>query len=93
MMPDVSTLEESGVPGVESNPWHAVAAPKGTPRQIVDKLNSEIRSILDLPDVREKLEGFGLKIQTGTPEEMQALMERDMTKSADLIRKNNIFVE
>lgn len=92
-MPDVSTLEESGVPGVESNPWHAVAAPKGTPRQIVDKLNSEIRSILDLPDVREKLEGFGLKIQTGTPEEMQALMERDMTKSADLIRKNNIFVE
>jgi tripartite-type tricarboxylate transporter receptor subunit TctC len=93
MMPDVPTLEESGVPGVESNPWHAVAAPKGTPRPIIDKLNSEIRSILDLPDVREKLEGFGLKIQTGTPEEMQALMERDTTKSADLIRKNNILVE
>jgi len=93
MMPDVPTLEESGVPDVESNPWHAVAAPKGTPRPIIDKLNSEIRAILALPDVREKLEGSGLKIQTSTPEEMQALMERDMAKSADLIRRNNISVD
>jgi tripartite-type tricarboxylate transporter receptor subunit TctC len=93
IMPDVPTLHESGIPGVESNPWHAVAAPKGTPRAIIDKLNSEIRAILDLPDVREKLEGFGLKIQTGTPEEMQALMERDMAKSADLIRRNNISID
>lgn len=93
MMPDVPTLEESGVSGVESNPWHAVAAPKGTPRPIVDKLNSEIRAILDLPDVRGKLEGFGLKIQTGTPEEMRALMQRDMAKSAALIRTLNISVD
>ena len=93
MMPDVPTVQESGIAGVESNPWHAVAAPKGTPRPIIDKLNGEIRTILNLPDVREKLEGFGLKIETGTPEDMQALMERDTAKSADLIRRNNISVD
>jgi hypothetical protein len=43
--------------------------------------------------VREKLEGFGLKIETGSPEEMQALMERDSAKSAELIRKNRISVD
>jgi tripartite-type tricarboxylate transporter receptor subunit TctC len=93
MLPDVPTLQESGVPGVESNPWHAIAAPKNTPRPIIDKLNSEIRAILQMSDVREKLEGFGLRIETGTPEEMQALMERDFAKFADLIRKNRISVD
>ena len=93
MLPDVPTLQESGVPGVESNPWHAIAAPKNTPRPIIDQLNAEIRAILEMPDVREKLEGFGLRIETGTPEEMQALMERDSAKSADLIRKNRISVD
>ena len=66
---------ESGVAGVESNPWHAVAAPKGTPGPIIDKLNAEVRLILDLADVRAKLEGFGLKIQTGTPAEMKEMMD------------------
>ncbi|MEA3025460.1 MAG: hypothetical protein QOF91_745 [Alphaproteobacteria bacterium] len=93
MLPDVPTLQESGVPGVESNPWHAIAAPKNTPRPIIDQLNAEIRAILEMPDVREKLDGFGLRIETGTPEEMQALMERDSAKSADLIRKNRISVD
>jgi tripartite-type tricarboxylate transporter receptor subunit TctC len=93
MLPDVPTLQESGVPGVESNPWHAIAAPKETPRLIIDKLNAEVRAILKIPDVREKLEGFGLKIETGSPEEMQALMERDSAKSAELIRKNRISVD
>jgi tripartite-type tricarboxylate transporter receptor subunit TctC len=93
MLPDVPTLQESGVPGVESNPWHAIAAPKETPRPIIDKLNAEVRAILKIPDVREKLEGFGLKIETGSPEEMQALMERDSANSAELIRKNRISVD
>jgi tripartite-type tricarboxylate transporter receptor subunit TctC len=93
MLPDVPTLQESGIPGVESNPWHAIAAPKDTPRPIIDKLNSEVRAILQIPDVREKLEGFGLKIETGSPEEMQSLMERDSARSAELIRRNKISID
>ncbi len=93
MLPDVPTLQEAGIPGIESNPWHAFAAPKGTPRPIIDKLNAEIRAILDLPDVRGSLEGYGLVISTGTPEEMLALMQRDSASSQEVIRRNKISID
>jgi tripartite-type tricarboxylate transporter receptor subunit TctC len=93
MLPEVPTLQESGVPGIESNPWHAFAAPKGTPRPIIDKLNKEIRAILDLPDVRSSLESYGLQISTGTPEEMRALMQRDTVSFGEIIRRNKISID
>jgi tripartite-type tricarboxylate transporter receptor subunit TctC len=93
MLPDVPTLRESGVPGVESNPWHAFAAPKGTARPIINKLNAEIHAILATPDVKSKLEQFGLRIAVGSPEDMQAMMQRESVKSAEVIRRNHISVD
>jgi tripartite-type tricarboxylate transporter receptor subunit TctC len=93
MLPDVPTLEEGGIPGVVSNPWHALLAPKGTPQAIVTLLNSEVRAILELPEVKRSLEGQGLKVETGTPGELQSLMERESTNAARIIRKHGISID
>ena len=93
LLQDVPTLQESGVPGVESNPWHAFAAPKGTPRPIIDKLNGEIHAILDIAEVKRTLEGYGLRIATGSPEDMATLMRHDSAEAARIISKNHISID
>ena len=92
MLPEISTLRENGILDADSNPWHAFAAPKGTPRAIIDKLNSEIRTILDMPDVKGKLNNAGLVVSTGTPEEMVELMKSDSARAAIVIKQNKISI-
>lgn len=58
-LPEVPTLDEAGVTGHESLAWYGLMAPAGTPRPIVDKLNREMRKILDQPDVRRQTAGLG----------------------------------
>jgi tripartite-type tricarboxylate transporter receptor subunit TctC len=91
--PDVPTLQESGIKGVDANMWYAFVAPKGTPAAVVNRLNSELRSIIDMPDIRNKLERTGLDVKTSTPAELQAIMRTESDTSAQIIRKNNISME
>ncbi|HVL59728.1 MAG TPA: threonine dehydratase [Burkholderiaceae bacterium] len=58
-LPEVPTMDESGVPGFESASWGGVMAPAGTQRTIVDTVHSQLARILQLPDVRQKLGGLG----------------------------------
>jgi tripartite-type tricarboxylate transporter receptor subunit TctC len=89
LQPQLPTMLESGVPGFEMASWQAVYAPKGTPRPIVQKLNAEIKKILALPDVREKLTTtLGMEIVGSTPEELAAHMAREIPRWAELVRKS-----
>ena len=89
LQPQLPTMMESGVPGFEMASWQAVYAPKGTPRPIVQKLNAEIRKILALPDVREKLTTtLGMEIVGSTPEELASHMAREIPRWAELVRKS-----
>ena len=85
-MPDVPTIAEAGVPGYEMSPWIAVFAPAGTPKPIVDKLNTEINKVLKLPDVAQSLSGQGLDPWPGTPEEFSARLRADYEKYGRLIK-------
>ena len=67
--PEIPTFAESGVPGFESGTWYALLAPAGTPREIVTRLNRAVVQIVQLPDVREKLNAQGAEPLTGTPEQ------------------------
>jgi tripartite-type tricarboxylate transporter receptor subunit TctC len=91
--PDVPTLREVGVPNVEVEAWYAFFAPKGLPPQILDRLNSELRTILAEPDVRDTLNKSGLDISSSTPAELRTIVEQDFPRWAAVIRKNNITME
>jgi tripartite-type tricarboxylate transporter receptor subunit TctC len=80
---------EAGVPGFEMSSWQAIYAPKGTPKPIVQRLHAEIAKALKMPDVQAKLGGqLGMEIVGGTPEELSALMAREIPRWAALVKKS-----
>jgi tripartite-type tricarboxylate transporter receptor subunit TctC len=89
-MPEVPTVAESGVPGYEFDTWFVIAAPRGTPRPIVDTLNSHIRKVLGTPDQVKFYEERGLTVIASTPEEAAAYLESEQKKWARVIRERGI---
>jgi len=85
-LPGVPTISDAGVPGYEMAPWIGVYAPAGTPRNIIDRLNSEINKALAQPDIVQKLESQALDPLPSTPEEFNARIKADYEKYGKLIK-------
>jgi tripartite-type tricarboxylate transporter receptor subunit TctC len=92
-LPDVPTIAEAGVPGGESGSWIALLAPAGTPSEIIARLNADIREVVAAPDVREKLIGQGAVPQSGSPAELQALIDADAKRYGRIIREQKLKVD
>ncbi len=92
-MPDVPTADEQGLKGYDANTNGGFLAPAGTPRAIVNRLNAEINAALKLPDVRTKLEGAGIEIQGGSPQDYAALIKSDLAKWGKVVKEAGIPVE
>jgi tripartite-type tricarboxylate transporter receptor subunit TctC len=89
LSPNTPTMIESGVPGFEMSSWQAIYAPRGTPKAIVQRLYTEIAKALKLPDVQAKLGGqLGMEVVGGSPEELAALMAREIPRWAALVKKS-----
>ncbi len=86
LLPDVPTFAESGFKDAESLVWFGMAAPKGTPRAMIDKLNREVNRILGLADVKARLDQLGLEVQGGTPEFMDNFVRGEIAKLNRLIK-------
>ena len=86
-MPELPTIAEAGVPGFEASTWHGVFVPAGTPAAIITRLNAEINRMLQLADVRERLEALGAEIVGGTPKECSDHIQREIPKWAKVIRE------
>jgi tripartite-type tricarboxylate transporter receptor subunit TctC len=87
--PNLPTMMESGVKDFQMSSWQAVYAPKGTPKAIVQRLNTEIVKILNSPDVKEKLSNsLGMEIVASTPEELAAFMAKEIPRWAELVKKS-----
>ena len=92
-LPDLPTVAEAGVPGYEFETWYVVAAPKGTPRAIVDALNSHIRKALTPPDQVKFWEERGLMVIASTPEEAAAHLESEQKKWQRVVKERGIKAE
>jgi tripartite-type tricarboxylate transporter receptor subunit TctC len=92
-MPELPTVAEAGVPGYEFDTWFVVAAPKGTPRAIVDTLHSHIRKVLTAPDQVKFYEERGLTVIASTPEEAAAHLANEQKKWARVIKERGIKAE
>lgn len=88
-LPSLPTISET-LPGVEMTSWLGFVAPAGTPRPVIDRLNAEVGAIVALPDVRERLAGLSGVPMTTSPEEMRALVERDIARWKRVVELKNI---
>ena len=87
VLPDVPTLNEAGVPGYEATIWLGIMAPKGTPNEIVDRLNAEIGKVIAKPAVKEAWARQGAVPMTMTPPEFGAFLKGDIDKWAKVTDK------
>ena len=91
-LPDVPTVDESGVPGYESLSWIGIAVPAGTPRDAIARLNREVNAILATAEVRQKFGDQGVDAVGGTPEAFDEHAKRERDKWSRVIREANISV-
>jgi len=89
-MPELPTMQEAGVAGFDYAAWAGFLAPAGTPVSLIDKLNNDLRKVLGLPEVREKLVALGFEVSPGTPQEFGAKIEREMAKVAKVVKEAGI---
>jgi len=83
--PDVPTVAET-IPGFDATSWHGVFAPAGTPKPIVDAMAAEMKRILELPDVKEKLFEIGAIAAPMTPEEFAKFIDTERAKWAEVVK-------
>ena len=92
-LPDVPTLNESGLPGFEDGTWYGIVAPRGTPQPIVDKLNAELLKMLAQPETRDKLLAMGLEPAGNSSAEFGQLIRTDIAKYAKVIKAGNVKID
>ena len=86
-LPDLPTVDESGVPGYEAVTWHGIAVPAGTPMPIVKRLNTELVKIVNQPDVNSTLKQQGLTPVGSTPEQLGARIKTETEMYAKLVKQ------
>ena len=89
-LPNVPTVAESGLPNYQATSWNALAAPAGTPRPVIDRLNKEITVALANPELKARLLALGIVAQGGTPESTKNLLASDIAKWGEVITKAKI---
>ena len=93
LLPDVPPLRDLKMGNLDVEMWYGILAPKGTPKAFTDRLNAELKGILALPEVKAAFETQGMVPAHSSPEEFRALMTKDATRWADLIKAQNITAE
>jgi len=91
--PEIPTVIESGVPGYDTFDWQGIVAPRGVPRAIVDRLNTEYAKILRGKDVSERLLKDGIVATPSTPEEFGAFIAHEIEVVRKIVAQAGIKVE
>jgi tripartite-type tricarboxylate transporter receptor subunit TctC len=85
-LPDVPTFKELGIEFVDETSWYALFVPKGTPKEIVAKINADVAQILAMPDVKEKAVTLGYRYVGGSPEQLEGFLKSEIAKWAEVAR-------
>jgi tripartite-type tricarboxylate transporter receptor subunit TctC len=92
-LPEVPTLDESGVRGYESEIWLGLAAPAATPPALIDQLNQAVRKALSSAEVATRLQGQGIDVLLSTPAQMRQRALDDLKRWGDIIRSAGIRLD
>ena len=91
--PEVPTFEEAGLPGYEAVGWFGAVAPAATPREIVNRLNLEIRNALSAPDVKERAVSAGAEPAPTSPEAFAAYIREETKKWGEVVRSAGVKLQ
>jgi tripartite-type tricarboxylate transporter receptor subunit TctC len=89
-LPELPTLAEAGVAGYEMTNWYGMLAPGGTPRPVVAKVQTEVKRILSLPDLRERLNKEGAVVVASSPDEFARFLKAEMEKAAKVVQASGM---
>jgi tripartite-type tricarboxylate transporter receptor subunit TctC len=92
-LPDLPTISEQGVPGYVTTIWLAFFLPAKTPAPIVDKMNQDLRTILQRPDVKERFTKLGMQATSSSTSELDALLKQELAQWTRVVKEGNIKPE
>jgi len=92
-LPELPTMQEAGVPGYEATAWFGIVVPKGTPQEVVMRINAEVNKALAHADVKEKLAQQGALARSWTPEEFGSFIHNEVVKWAKVVKASGAKVE
>lgn len=92
-LPDLPTLVESGFPEIDMVGWNGLHVPAKTPRAIIDKINGDVNSLLQSPDLNQRLLAAGFEPAQTTIEQFDAFVKKDVSRYRKVIRESNIKME
>lgn len=92
-LPKVPTIAESGLPGFDVTIWFGLSAPKGTPPDVLARLNGDLQKVLAQPEVRAQLAQLGARPLPGTPQAFTGLIQRDTAKWSAVIKASGATVD
>jgi 2-methylaconitate cis-trans-isomerase PrpF/tripartite-type tricarboxylate transporter receptor subunit TctC len=92
-LPDVPTLKEAGVDGVDVTQWYAIFAPAKTPKDIVQKINKALNEVLADKDTEKRMEDHGADVQTSSPEELRAMVASELAKWKGVVQKAKLTAD
>ena len=93
VMKDVPTLAEQGIANVSMTQWYALFAPAKTPKPVIDRLNKEVNAILGDKAVEKKIEDQGAEVETSTPEQLKAHVQKEVTRWKSVIAAAKITAD
>ncbi|RYH27272.1 MAG: tripartite tricarboxylate transporter substrate binding protein, partial [Alcaligenaceae bacterium] len=79
------TTAEAGLPSLQLEAWYGLFAPANTPRAIINKVNKDFVDVMMMPDVRERLNGVGMSVDTSSPEAFDEFFKKEHRRWTDLI--------
>jgi tripartite-type tricarboxylate transporter receptor subunit TctC len=86
VLPDVPTMQQSGISGYEAVGWTSLVAPKGTPNAVVNKLNAQMQQVLATPQIQQRLLNVGFEPWTSSPQQLTQHVATEYAKWGDVVR-------
>mgnify|MGYP001499061644 CR=1 FL=1 len=93
VLPDVPTIAEGGLAGYEFDSWYGIFAPGKTPRAVVGQVNAAVSRIVNVPDLKQRMQVQGVTLKSSTPEEFSKLMADDVATLRKVVKAANIKVD
>jgi tripartite-type tricarboxylate transporter receptor subunit TctC len=93
LLPDVPTLKEAGVEGVEVQQWYGFFAPAKTPKPIIDQINKALNQVLADKEIIKRIEEHGADVETSTPEKFGELVKTELVKWKGVVQRAKLTAE